>query len=74
MRIIRQETAIPSFGLDSRFQGVRYIILIQTSGKRRIGKAKGVFVGIVIFVRQRIAIIEVRLIHIVKHHIHAADA
>ena len=53
---------------------MRYIVSVEATCKRRIGQTKGIAVGIVILVRQRVTIVQIGLIHIVKHHIHTAYA
>ena len=53
---------------------MRYVVSVKATCKRRIGKAKGIAVCIVVLVRQRVTIIQIRLVYIVKHHVHATDA
>src|SRR5204863_7626378 len=71
----RQEEQLGLLGLDYLLQVLGAALIVERSGKGRIGHHQRVFLilaGVVL--GERIAVNHIRVLHSVQQHVHAADA
>ena len=54
-------------------QAFAHSLVVKAAGERRIGKAKGITVGILVVSRKAVLILDVRIVNAMQHQVHCPD-